>query len=169
MLAMNSKSSCFFLLSGMTVLVSPYLMHRDPAAWQQPLQFHPQRWAQWQEAADARASEDASAGAAASVLPGPGASPDAEPGKRAKKRGLLSGMGPNGSYLPFGAGPRHCIGTGFAMTETQLILALLLTRFTIEPAWPSAELPPADPRITLRPSTVPVRLALRACIEATNY
>jgi cytochrome P450 len=32
-------------------------------------------------------------------------------------------------YLPFGAGPRICIGMGFAMIEAQIILASLMARF----------------------------------------
>jgi cytochrome P450 len=29
---------------GQTYVVSPHLMHRDPARWQQPERFDPQRW-----------------------------------------------------------------------------------------------------------------------------
>ncbi|KAA0992944.1 cytochrome P450 [Dyadobacter aurulentus] len=36
------------------------------------------------------------------------------------------------NYLPFGAGPRICIGLQFAMMEMQLILSALLKRFTFE-------------------------------------
>jgi cytochrome P450 len=36
-----------------------------------------------------------------------------------------------GAYLPFGAGPRACIGRGFAMMEATLALACLLKRFRL--------------------------------------
>jgi cytochrome P450 len=35
------------------------------------------------------------------------------------------------AYIPFGAGPRKCIGNTFALTETQLILATLLPRYKL--------------------------------------
>lgn len=35
------------------------------------------------------------------------------------------------AYLPFGAGPRICIGAAFAMTEAQIILAGLLSRYRL--------------------------------------
>ena len=39
-------------------------------------------------------------------------------------------------YLPFGAGPRVCVGANFAMMQAQIILATLLARFRFTPAGP---------------------------------
>jgi cytochrome P450 len=57
---------------------------------------------------------------------------------------------PPDAYIPFGTGPRQCIGLGFAMTEAQLALATLAQHFAPEliPGRPIIPLPLA----TLRPS-----------------
>ena len=65
---------------------------------------------------------------------------------------------PRYAYLPFGAGPRTCIGMNFAMTEILLVLAMLLQRFrptlAVDPATIHAE-----PSVTLQPRPgVPMRL-----------
>ncbi len=73
---------------GMTVFVSPWVIHRDPRYYERPDEFSPERWL----------------GDARSKLP-------------------------RYAYLPFGAGPRLCIGNAFAMTEATLILATLAQRF----------------------------------------
>ena len=65
---------------------------------------------------------------------------------------------PRLAYLPFGAGPRACIGRAFAAIEAQILLATVMAKVELTPSSP-AEIA-AKPRITLCPSK-PVRMRAR--------
>jgi cytochrome P450 len=52
-------------------------------------------------------------------------------------------------YLPWGGGPRVCIGNHFALVEAQLVLATWAQRFRFRLAQPAAIEP--EPLVTLRP------------------
>lgn len=43
---------------------------------------------------------------------------------------------PDGSYLPFGRGPRRCVGTRFARQTIALAVVMVLQRFQLRPAHP---------------------------------
>jgi cytochrome P450 len=103
--------------AGTTVLISQYLLHRDPRFFPDPATFDPDRWCEHRQ-----------------------------------------GGRPKMAYIPFGAGPRACIGEGFAWMEGVLLLATFAKRWRFglcdgeEPVWPR-------PKITLRPPSV-VRMVL---------
>ncbi len=93
--------------AGTTVLISPWVLHRDPRYFDRPDEFLPARWIE-------------------------------------RKQRL-----PRFAFMPFGGGPRICIGQRFAMMEAVLLLATILRDFSFEP------IPGRDPKpfasITLRP------------------
>jgi len=66
---------------------------------------------------------------------------------------------PRSIYLPFGAGPRRCIGNNFAMMEAEITLAMVVQRFWLFPV-PNHPVEP-EPLISLRP-----RYGLRMTVEA---
>ncbi|MEU1482128.1 cytochrome P450 [Streptomyces sp. NPDC005760] len=80
------------LRPGSDILISPYVLHHNPALFPDPESFDPDRW-----------------------LP-----------ERAKDV-------TRGSYLPFGAGSRKCIGDVFGMTEATLALAAIASRWRLRP------------------------------------
>jgi cytochrome P450 len=68
---------------------------------------------------------------------------------------------PRGAWLPFGTGPRVCIGQHFAMLEMTLVATMLLQRYdlAVDPSQPRAK--PAF-NVTLRPAeAVHLRLTRR--------
>lgn len=56
---------------------------------------------------------------------------------------------PRLGYLPFGAGPRICIGASFALQEAVIVLATLLARFRFDPV--PGRVPEPVMLLTLRP------------------
>jgi cytochrome P450 len=67
---------------------------------------------------------------------------------------------PRFAYMPFGGGPRTCIGDRFALMEAVLLLAALLQRWHFD--YLGAAAPTPFPSVTLRPAEgLPVRLSAR--------
>ncbi len=105
--------------AGTMLVVGIYALHRDPALWDHPLVFDPDRF-----------------------------SPQNSAGRD------------RWQYLPFGAGPRSCIGDHFAMLEATLALATIIRRTEIQSLDP--EFPMIVPFTTV--AAAPIRAHVRARI-----
>jgi cytochrome P450 len=69
---------------------------------------------------------------------------------------------PRCSYLPFGAGPRICIGNHFALMEGHVLLATIARQARFDAATPKAKVD-LEPLVTLRPKGgLPMRVAMRS-------
>lgn len=77
---------------------------------------------------------------------------------------------PRGAYLPFGLGPRVCIGQSFSSTEALLVLATLAQRYRVslipgqrlDPWGGLALRPPAGVRVRITPRTARERIVAQA-------
>ena len=66
------------------------------------------------------------------------------------------------AYLPFGAGPRHCLGSGFGLMEAQIVIVMVAQSFRLRLV-PDTDGSP-KPLLTLRPPS-----SLRFTIEASEH
>ena len=107
------------MVPGDVVIVSPWLIQRNPDNWTCPHGFDPDRFAEKDNAEAVR-----------------------------------------NAWMPFGRGPRLCIGAGFAQQEAMLILARVIRTFAIE--HPPGRRPEVVSRLTLRPRHgIPLLLTAR--------
>ncbi len=104
--------------AGTKIYLSPWVLHRDPRFYDQPLDFRPERFL---------------AGA--------------------------SDQRPALAYLPFGAGPRMCLGRHLTEVEGTVILASLIRHFDVSPV--TTEPLRLRPRITLQ-SANPLQVRMQA-------
>jgi cytochrome P450 len=97
------------------VIVSPWVIHRNPQVWEEPLAFRPDRF---------------------------------------------SGGVPQLGYLPFGVGPRLCIGREMARLEGAMILRHIASNWKLSAIHTGPT--PIDASVTLRPvGSLPLRLSRR--------
>ncbi|KAG2711339.1 hypothetical protein I3760_04G072500 [Carya illinoinensis] len=98
--------------AGTDVFLSVYNLHRSPYFWDRPQEFEPERFLEQKK------SEGIEGWA--------GFDPSRSPGTLYPNE-IISDF----SFLPFGGGPRKCVGDQFALMESTVALAMLLQKFDV--------------------------------------
>ncbi|XP_073286283.1 cytochrome P450 97B2, chloroplastic [Primulina huaijiensis] len=99
--------------AGTDIFVSVYNLHRSPYFWDNPNEFEPERFR----------VQKASQG----IEGWSGFDPSRSPGALYPNE-IISDF----AFLPFGGGPRKCVGDQFALMESTVALAMLLQKFDVE-------------------------------------
>ncbi|KAK9678336.1 hypothetical protein RND81_11G204700 [Saponaria officinalis] len=99
--------------AGTDIFVSVYNLHRSPYFWDKPHEFEPERFLVQ------RISEE--------IEGWSGYDPSRSPGALYPNE-IISDF----AFLPFGGGPRKCVGDQFALMESTIALAMLLQKFDVQ-------------------------------------
>ncbi|KAL5212836.1 hypothetical protein ABZP36_023683 [Zizania latifolia] len=109
----NGAKEGYDIPAGTDIFLSIYNLHRSPYFWDRPNEFEPERFSV--------AKKDES------IEGWAGFDPDRSPGAMYPNE-IIADF----AFLPFGGGPRKCVGDQFALLESTVALALLLQKFDVE-------------------------------------
>ncbi|MCL7027869.1 hypothetical protein MKW94_017078 [Papaver nudicaule] len=109
----NGDKDGYAIPAGTDIFISVYNLHRSPYFWDRPNDFEPERFL----------VEKKSEG----IEGWAGFDPSRSPGAMYPNE-IIADF----AFLPFGGGPRKCVGDQFALMESTVALAMLLQNFDVE-------------------------------------
>ncbi|XP_049403795.1 cytochrome P450 97B2, chloroplastic isoform X3 [Solanum stenotomum] len=109
----NGNKNGYEIPAGTDVFLSVYNLHRSPYFWDKPNEFEPERFLVQKESQG--------------IEGWAGFDPSRSPGALYPNE-IISDF----AFLPFGGGPRKCVGDQFALMESTIALAMLLQKFDVE-------------------------------------
>ncbi|KAG2656336.1 cytochrome P450 97B2, chloroplastic-like [Panicum virgatum] len=109
----NGAKEGYEIPTGTDIFVSVYNLHRSPYFWDRPNEFEPERFS-------VPKKEE-------SIEGWSGFDPSRSPGAMYPNE-IIADF----AFLPFGGGPRKCVGDQFALLESTVALSLLLQKFDVE-------------------------------------
>ncbi|RLN07599.1 cytochrome P450 97B2, chloroplastic [Panicum miliaceum] len=122
----NGAKEGYEIPTGTDIFVSVYNLHRSPYFWDRPNEFEPERFSV--------PKKDESIEGWSGFDPGrsPGAMYPNEVWFNDIRFTLPTAIIADFAFLPFGGGPRKCVGDQFALLESTVALSLLLRKFDVE-------------------------------------